>query len=596
VSEVVLSSDGKLRLSSQDVSTMGEAILATRGAGKSWLAAVQGEQLIEAGYPILILDAVGEYYSLKAKYPIVVFGGRHADVPLDSHVGREVARAVLDKKLQVVIDLTGMRRADQPFFIADLATELYEYGLVVKTPVWLLIEEAQNYVPQIGNPPCKRPILDIVEMGRHAGIGYCLVSHRSATIDKTALGLCDIIVFKRLTLPIDLNVVRDFFKGKDPQFVDIVKVLPGLANDEALIYYPLRLKEPVKFKVAPRKTPHIAETPTLEVKEVTPAPEVSALSRELTEYFQQLVREKVSERDETAELKVRLEELQEELDGKDQRISQLEHDLELAQRLRIELPPEILRIPGFTEKVEYLEKRLMGMYEAEAEKARNLEDQVKELKAHLEAVGRRVDFHDAVKRLEAIQDEVSRSNKTLKEFVEGYDAALNKLASTITSLSEFAKGFLSKAELDAVQEEHKKKIENLRHTYEARLEALERAEDWRLNPSVIVKMSNIVNELNQLTDTGKQALKVVASLSPDITFDEDQIASSVGRSPSTARQYLKQLSALGWVKQVGRGFRNGVEENLTKKLREVQKPELEEIPKIVIERCKRELLTFIQSL
>lgn len=187
----------------------------------------------------MILDAVGEYYSLKAKYPVVVFGGRHADVLLDPHVGREVARAVLDKKLQVVIDLTGMRRADQPFFIADLATELYEYGLVVKTPVWLLIEEAQNYVPQIGNPPCKRPILDIVEMGRHAGIGYCLVSHRSATIDKTALGLCDIIVFKRLTLPIDLNVVRDFFKGKDPQFVDVVKVLPGLANEEALIYYPL---------------------------------------------------------------------------------------------------------------------------------------------------------------------------------------------------------------------------------------------------------------------------------------------------------------------------------------------------------------------
>ncbi len=47
--------------------------MATRGAGKSWLAAVRGEKLIEAGYPILVLNAVGEYYSLKAKYPIVVY-------------------------------------------------------------------------------------------------------------------------------------------------------------------------------------------------------------------------------------------------------------------------------------------------------------------------------------------------------------------------------------------------------------------------------------------------------------------------------------------------------------------------------------------
>ncbi|MDH5795717.1 MAG: DUF87 domain-containing protein, partial [Candidatus Bathyarchaeota archaeon] len=232
---MILSLDRKILVLAQEIATKGQAILATRGAGKSYLAALQAEQLIEVGYPVLILDVVGEYWSLKAEYPVVVFGGTHADVPSDPHIGAEIARTVLDKRLQTVVDLTGMRRADQPFFIADLCKELYEYGLKVKRPIWLLIEEAQNFIPQIGNPACKRPILDIVEMGRHAGIGYCLVSHRSATIDKTALGLCDIVIFKRLTLPHDLTVVRDFFKGKDPEFVDIVKELPGLSNDEALI-------------------------------------------------------------------------------------------------------------------------------------------------------------------------------------------------------------------------------------------------------------------------------------------------------------------------------------------------------------------------
>jgi len=595
-SDVVLSSDGSLRLSSHDLATMGQSILATRGAGKSWLAAVESEGLIESGYPVAVLDVVGEYWSLKAKYPVVVFGGKHADAPLDHRIGSEIARTILDKRLQAVIDLTEMRRADQPFFVADFVTELYEHGLKIKTPIWLLIEEAQNFVPQLGNPACKRPILDVVEMGRHAGIGYCLVSHRSATIDKTALGLCDIIIFKRLTLPHDLTVVRDFFKGKDPEFVDIVKALPALENDEALIYYPLKLKRPVKFKVVQRKTPHVAETPTLELKEVVAPPELTAVSKELTEHFNQLIKKKISERDELSELKSRVEELQEELDIRDERIEQLEHNLELAQRFKVELPPEILRIPGFTEKVEYLEKRLMGMYEAEAEKARALENQVKALRAQLQQVGHPADFSEAVRRLETIHGEISTSRKTLRETVEAYRMTLNKLESTIASLNEFTKGFISKAELDAVKEAHKREIENLRRTYEARVEELEKAEDWRLNPSVIVKMSRVVNELNQLNDTGKQVLKVTATMNPSVRFSENQIAVAIGRSPNTARQYLKQLASLGWVKQTGREFQNNIDENLSKKLREAQRPGQEPIPEVVVERCKKELQTFVHSL
>ena len=584
MSDVVLSRDGTLRIPAHELATKGQAILATRGAGKSWLAAVQAEQLIKAGYPVLILDVVGEYWSLKAKYPVVVFGGRHADVPLDPHVGAEIARTVLDRRLQAVIDLTSMRRADQPFFIADLVTELYEYGLQVKTPCWLLIEEAQNFIPQVGNPPCKRPILDIVEMGRHAGLGYCLVSHRSATIDKTALGLADIIIFKRLTLPHDLQVVREFFKGKDPRFIDTVKTLPGLANDEALLYYPLKLEAPVKFKVAERKTPHIAETPALEIKEVA-VPEISAVSKELTEYFQQLIREKVERRDEVAELRVRLDELQRELEERDRRIEQLEHDLELAQRFKIELPPEVLRIPGFTEKVEYLEKQVMSLYQSAYEKAQRLDEENRALRAQLEALRRKADFPSILEQLERMQ----RSLEGLKRPLESLNAVAYETGRIVEEIKRLSKGFIS---LD----EHQNAVKSVREEYERRIAELEKAEEWRLNPHIIIRMSRIVNEIMQLTDTGKQVLKVVASINPDITLDEGQVALSINRSPGTARQYLRQLERLGWVKRAGRDFRNNVEANLERKIRQIQKPGQEEIPKAVIERCKKELLTFIQSL
>ena len=584
--EVVLSADGKVSLSASDLASKGEAILATRGAGKSWLAAVQAEQLIEAGYPVLILDVVGEYWSLKAKYPVIVFGGNHGDVPLDPHIGAEIARIVLDRKLQVVVDLTSMRRADQPFFVADLANELYEYGLKVKTPCWLLIEEAQNFVPQIGNPPCKRPILDITEMGRHAGLGICLVSHRSATIDKTALGLCDILIFKRLTLPHDLQVVRDFFRGRDPQSVAIVKELPGLGNDEAIIYYPLRLKSPIKFRVAPRQTPHVAETPTLEIKEIV-TPEITAVSRELAEYFQQLIKEKVEKRDEIIELRERLEELQKELEERERRIEQLEHDLELAQRFRIELPPEILKIPGVSEKLEKLEERMMSLYAAQAEKARRLEEENRELRRRLELAGK-VDFSTLAERLEDLNREMQRSRTPLITLTEALNRTVEAASKALNELKKLSRDFVS-------AEKHKQAIEEIKRKYERRIEELENADKWRLNPHIIIRMSQIVNEITQLTNTGKQVLKAASSMRPDVAFDETAIAHIVGRSPSTVRQYLRQLTKLGWLKQAGSAFKNRIEENIAEKISNTTGPS-EEIPKLVIERCKHEILTFIKSL
>jgi len=586
LTEVVLSADGQVRLSAGDLAGKGEAILATRGAGKSWLAAVQAEQLIEAGYPVLILDVVGEYWSLKAKYPIIVFGGRHADVPLDPHIGGEIAKVVLDRKLQAVIDLTGMRRADQPFFIADLATELYEHGLQVKTPCWLLIEEAQNFIPQVGNPPCKRPILDIVEMGRHAGLGVCLVSHRSATIDKTALGLCDILVFKRLTLPHDLQVVRDFFRGRDPKFIDVVKELPALGNDEAILYYPLRLETPVKFKVAERKTPHIAETPTLEIREVT-APEVSAVSKELTEYFQQLVREKVERHDEATELRMRVEELQKELEERDRRIEQLEHDLELAQRFRIEIPPELLKVPGVNEKLEKLEERIMDLYAAQVEKAKRLEEENRALKRRLELAGK-ADFSALAEKLEALNREMQRSRGPLASLSESLSGVVEAASKVLNDLKGLSRGFVS-------AEEHMRRIEEIRREYEQRIEEMRNADAWRLNPHIIIRMSRIVNEIAQLTDTAKQVLKVASSMRPDVIFDESTIAHSVGRSPSTVRQYLRQLAKLGWLTQTRGGFKNRIEENVADRISKSAGP-AGKVPCTVIEKCKREILTFIQSL
>jgi DNA helicase HerA-like ATPase len=67
------------------------AIVGTAGSGKTYAAKGFVERLLESGARVAIVDPVGVWWGLRASadgsapgYPVVVFGGRHADVPITS--------------------------------------------------------------------------------------------------------------------------------------------------------------------------------------------------------------------------------------------------------------------------------------------------------------------------------------------------------------------------------------------------------------------------------------------------------------------------------------------------------------------------------
>ena len=55
-------------------------ILAKRGSGKTYLAGVLEEEILRAGYPLVIVDPMGAHWGIREGYKIIVFGGPHADV------------------------------------------------------------------------------------------------------------------------------------------------------------------------------------------------------------------------------------------------------------------------------------------------------------------------------------------------------------------------------------------------------------------------------------------------------------------------------------------------------------------------------------
>ena len=75
-----------------DAVTQTFAILAKRGAGKSYTASVMAEEMLKAGQTIIALDPTGAWWGLRSQFPVVIFGGEHADVPLEESAGEVVAR------------------------------------------------------------------------------------------------------------------------------------------------------------------------------------------------------------------------------------------------------------------------------------------------------------------------------------------------------------------------------------------------------------------------------------------------------------------------------------------------------------------------
>src|ERR1700748_2719022 len=86
-----------------DLVTQTQAILAKKGAGKTNTAVVEAEEMLKRSQQVIIIDPTGAWWGLKSSrdgkspgFPVYVFGGEHADVPLEEHAGEHIASAIVE--------------------------------------------------------------------------------------------------------------------------------------------------------------------------------------------------------------------------------------------------------------------------------------------------------------------------------------------------------------------------------------------------------------------------------------------------------------------------------------------------------------------
>jgi DNA-binding MarR family transcriptional regulator len=225
-----------------DAVTQTFAILAKRGVGKTYTASVAAEEMLAAGYQIVAIDPTGAWWGLRSKYPVVVFGGEHGDLPLSEPAGETVARAIVEGRFSAVIDLSLFRKGEAMRFMVGFAESLYRIN---REALHLFVDEADTVAPQVklyGGDENRLlgAMEDIVRRGRKRGIGCTLITQRPAVLNKNVLTQCECLVALRLVHHRDIDAIKEWVSvhGDPTTAKEMIESLPSLPVGEAWFWAP----------------------------------------------------------------------------------------------------------------------------------------------------------------------------------------------------------------------------------------------------------------------------------------------------------------------------------------------------------------------
>lgn len=245
--------------------TTSSAILAKKRVGKSYTSAVFTEELMKAGQPVVIIDITGAHWGLKASadektpgFPVVIFGGKHADVPLEENAGAVVARAIVEKRFCAILDFSSMSKAGMQRVLLPFFQEVYRLN---ELPLHIVCDEADRYAPQQPQGSEIQLIAamdDIVSRGGIKGIGVTIISQRSAKLNKNILTQCELLIVLRIVHPLDAKAVMEWVEmhatpAEAKKMLDSLPTLPiGTAwfwwpNDERSVFDRVQIRKRITF-------------------------------------------------------------------------------------------------------------------------------------------------------------------------------------------------------------------------------------------------------------------------------------------------------------------------------------------------------------
>lgn len=224
------------------------AIVGRTGAGKTYTAKGLVEQLLDVGRRVVVLDPTGAWWGLRSLadgspgFALPVIGGEHANVPLHVESAQALADWLTEKPRSAVIDLSELLIGERHRFVEKFADELYRAN---RTPLHLIIDEADEFAPQNPLPETKRMLhhVDrIVRRGRIRGFRVMLITQRPAVLHKNVLTQVNALVTLRLTAPQDRKAIEAWVEGNGDAKAarQVLDSLASLKRGEGWVWAPER--------------------------------------------------------------------------------------------------------------------------------------------------------------------------------------------------------------------------------------------------------------------------------------------------------------------------------------------------------------------
>nr|WP_206335669.1 DUF87 domain-containing protein [Natronolimnobius sp. AArcel1] len=381
------------------------------GSGKSNTASVIAEELLEAGFPLLIIDTDGEYYGLKEEYEMLHAGAdEECDIQIGPEHAEQMAALALEENVPIILDVSGYLDEDvADELIKKVAQQLFVKEKKLKKPFLLVVEEVHEYIPEGGGVgETGNLLIKISKRGRKHGLGIVGISQRPADVKKDFITQANWLVWHRLTWDNDTNVVGRII---DTEYSELVS---ELGDGQGFVQTDWTDTEVRKVQFRRKRTFDAGATPGLDDFE---RPELKSVSDALVGDLQN-----ISERKEREES--RILELENELEKKEKRIETLEDDLESAR----DISNAAKQMADALTKPELYQTQLPTGEEGE----RRLHDEILALEDERDDLEETLETRE--QRIETLEDDLESRDETVRRLRE----ANERLREQLQTLAERA--------------------------------------------------------------------------------------------------------------------------------------------------------------
>lgn len=351
--------------------TSTQAILARKRSGKSYTASVEAEEMLDHHQQIAVIDPTSAWFGLRSSadgkgpgYSVVVFGGEHADAPLNFRSGKAMARALVEHGFSAIFDIGDWITDEQILFVFEFTSELLRIN---RTAIHLFLDEADTFAPQLleskEQKKCLGAVSRLVKQGGIKGIGVTMITQRGADLNKKILSQIDTLTVLRMSHPPDIKPAAEWISANvSPAYAEeVTAALPRLSVGDAFICSGPEGKGQ-RVRIRTRRTFNSGATPKPGERRVEPKVLAPIDIQKLGAQIADSIREQEANSPEA--LKDRIAELERKLASGGEQISKEREDMlvEQIQEMETELASYRIRFQKIGEAAETARRLAEQLY------------------------------------------------------------------------------------------------------------------------------------------------------------------------------------------------------------------------------------------